>query len=328
MVEKEKIDNFIGWVSDNGNLKVVGVFGKNKSGAKLYKVTCKICSQDPELFPLGYFIAQKSDLLKPSIPCGCAEKVRWTKEQYLLKTKREAEKNNIIIHGFAEDYKGVKTRVRCECAIDGYIWTSPMNKILTSRGCIKCKYKDHGKLLRTPELIAFNKCETICIEMNYDPIGFVDGYKGANKTRFEYICLKHGLQNVSYNGFVNNGTRCKSCAIDASGFYGRYPERDEEQDYLYVLNFNDKFIKVGRSFDVNERINNGLKRESKIDEIHKLRIYTATHKEIFDLEQELLDELRKRGFQYSLNWTNECFDKDCIHILYKLLDNCDYDRIL
>ena len=35
---------------------------------------------------------------------------------------------------------------------------------------------------------------------------------------------------------------------------GFYPERAEEQDFLYVLNFDDKFIKVGRSFDVDERI--------------------------------------------------------------------------
>jgi hypothetical protein len=43
--------------------------------------------------------------------------------------------------------------------------------------------------------------------MDYNVAGFVDGYKNAY-SRFEYVCKIHGKQNVSYNNFVNHGTRC------------------------------------------------------------------------------------------------------------------------
>ena len=80
---------------------------------------------------------------------------------------------------------------------------------------------------------------------------------------------------------------------------GYYPERKDERDYLYVLNFNDKFIKVGRSFDVNERIRNLRKpSESGIKKIYKLRIFTATHQDIYVYEQELHTELRSLNFQH------------------------------
>lgn len=49
---------------------------------------------------------------------------------------------------------------------------------------------------------------------------------------------------------------------------------------LYVLDFNDKFIKVGRSFDVDERVKDFKETsESGIKRIYKLRIFTATHQE-------------------------------------------------
>ena len=81
-LKNEKLDDFIGWVSPDGNLKVVGIAGK-KGRATTYKVTCKICSQDPELFPLGYFISTKYNLKKGKKPCGCAKSCRWSEEQYL-----------------------------------------------------------------------------------------------------------------------------------------------------------------------------------------------------------------------------------------------------
>ena len=82
-------------------------------------------------------------------------------------------------------------------------------------------------------------------------------------------------------------------------------------------------MKVGRSFDVDERIN-GLKKpsESGIKNINKLRIFTATHQEIYNYEQELHKELRERNFQHYVDWSTECFQNNCQYILNKLLDQC------
>lgn len=164
--------------------------------------------------------------------------------------------------------------------------------------------------------------------MSYDVVGFVDGYNNAY-SRFEYICKIHGKQNVCYNAFVNGGTRCGGCAKDLGNGNGYYPERKDETDFLYVLNFDNKFVKVGRSFDVDERVN-GLKYESGVpkNKIHKLRILTATHQEIYDYEQELHRELRERNFQHYVDWSTECFENSCQHILNKLLDNCCLEECL
>lgn len=327
-VKTGKLKTFIGWKSEDGKLEVVELAGYKKTSA-LFKVTCTKCSKDPELFPLGYFISTKGDLIRGGIPCGCSSSPRWEYWQYLILARRAA-KDRFIVHGFVEEFKGTNTKLRLECLKDAHIWTPSVNSVINSgSGCPKCKVTTEAEQKKIPEHIALQKCVDICKEMDYYAIGFVDGYKGANKTRFEYICKIHGKQNVSYNDFVNHRTRCGGCAKDDSGFYGYYPERKDEQDYLYVLNFDNKFIKVGRSFDIDERIK-GLKYESGIPKrkIHKLRIFTAAHQEIYDYEQELHSELRERNFQYYVDWSTECFENDSLFILNKLLDSCGLEEII
>lgn len=163
--------------------------------------------------------------------------------------------------------------------------------------------------------------------MNYEVIGFPNGYKN-NRSRFEYICPKHGKQSVKYTNFVNNGTRCGGCWKESGNGNGYFPERAEEQDFLYVLNFNDQFIKIGRSFDVDSRIDN-LKTPSVsgIENINKFRIFTATHQEIYNYEQEILNELRPK-YQYFCDWTTETLINESLPDLNKILDECQFNRIL
>ncbi|QEG08678.1 hypothetical protein [Aeromonas phage 4L372D] len=120
----------------------------------------------------------------------------------------------------------------------------------------------------------------------------------------------------------------KDRQVELGNGNGYYPERKDEIDFLYVLNFNDKFIKVGRSFDVDERIK-GLKYESGVpkNKIHKLRMLTATHQEIYNYEQELHSELRERKFQYYVDWSTECFEIESMFILNKLLNICDIEEV-
>ena len=109
---------------------------------------------------------------------------------------------------------------------------------------------------------------------------------------------------------------------------GYYPERKDEIDFLYVLDFDNKFIKVGRSFVLDERIKS-LRTLSKVPKkkIYKLRIFTATHQEIYDFEQELHSELRERNFQHYVDWSTECFENDSLYILNKMLDECGLEEV-
>ena len=259
-------------------------------------------------------------------PCGCSDSPKWKDWQYLILARRAGEKKGFIVHGFAENFKGRDTKLNLECLKDGHKWVTSIDNIINAgTGCPKCAGVNLSEQKKTPVHIAMQKCIDICKDMNYESVGFVDGYKGVHKTRFEYYCKIHGKQNVCYNAFVNMGTRCNGCAKDKRKELGNgngyYPERKDEQDFLYVLDFNSQFLKVGRSFDIERRIPE-LQRASGIQGIIKLRIFTATHQEIYDYEQELHNELRERNFQHYVDWSNECFENDCKFILNKLLDQC------
>lgn len=320
MTKKEKPESLIGKTFNNGKLKVVGIHGKSHHNTT-FRVVCDVCSKDTELFPFGYFVATKASLKAGRIPCGCSKKHHWEEFQFLIRANREAKSKGFDIECMVEDFHGVFTKLRCRCQKDGHVWISTFQRIINQKSiCPACA----GNPRRTEES-ASSHCIDACREIGYTFIGFIEGYKDKN-SHFEYECPKHGIQNASYHNFIYHGSRCAACAREYTGFNGWYPHRAEEQDFLYVVNFDNQFIKVGRSFDIDDRIIR-LASLSKIKNITKLHIYTATHKEVYDFEQEILEDLRDRGFQYSLGWTNECFDKDCLFVLNKILDMCDYNRV-
>lgn len=292
-----------------------------------FKVICHKCSKDNELFPQEYFTIQKSDFNRGSKPCGCSNQPKWNKEQYLVLARRAA-KDRFIVHGFSEEFHGVNTKQHLECLIDGNKWTATINNIINGgKGCVECGRITTANARRINKQQAFDNCKDLCIKYNYKPIGFPNGYKNAY-SRFEYACPKHGIQNVSYSHFIHSRSRCPSCAKDFSNFNGYFPERKDEQDFLYVLDFDSEFIKVGRSFDLERRISkNELQKYSGITNIIKLRLFTATHQEIYDTEQEILEELRGRGFQYYVDWSKECFENECLYSLNKLLDICGLTEV-
>ena len=327
-MKRGKAEDFIGWKSEDGKLEVIGVVGRNKQRNALYKVTCTECSKDKELFPDGYFVSPKQYLVNGVKPCGCSNSPKWEDWQYLIITRRIGEKKGFIVHGFAGEFKNAKTKLNLECLKDGHKWTASISSIINGgSACPKCRDLLLSNQRKIPEETALQKCIDICKEMNYDVVGFVDGYKN-NRSHFEYICKIHGKQNVKYHNFVNKSQKCGGCAKDETirrlredgNGNGYYPERKDETDFLYILNFNGKFIKVGRSFLVDKRVD-ALKSISKIKKIHKLRIFTATHQEIYDYEQELHNELRERNFQHNVDWSTECFENECQYTLNKLLDS-------
>lgn len=318
----QKAEDFIGWVSPDGKLKVIGIIEKSKHTK--YKVECSECSKDKELFPDGYFVGYKNNLLSGQKPCGCSKQTKWKSWQYLILARRVGEKKDFIVHGFMGEYKGNNSKLQIECVKDGYRWNACLTNLLSYKsGCKKCSNR------YTPtKQEALEQCISICTEMKYEFVGFPNDYKNVY-SRFEYICPTHGLQNVGYTKFVKSGNRCGDCARDLSCFNGYFSERAEEQDYLYILNFDNKFIKIGRAFDVTDRIKR-LKNLSKIpiDKIYKLKIFTSSHQEVYDYEQEILKNLRILGFQYYVNWTNECFENECLSYLNKMLDLCEFEVII
>jgi hypothetical protein len=261
---EEKKEDFIGWKSEDGKLEVIGIAGKDKWGAALFKVTCTECSKDKELFPDGCFVSLKSPLKAGKKPCGCS-KFNWEDWQFLILARVSGEKKGIIVHGFSEKFHGQNTKLNLECLIDGYKWTANINNLINkSRGCPKCAGN-----ARPTEQEALQKCIDICKEMEYDVVGFPSGYKN-NRSYFEYICKMHGKKNVSYDSFVNRGIRCNGCAI--SGY------STNKQGTFYVYKWtkdNHSFIKFGIT---NQKLIARIKKQNKETEYTYKKVWAAIFK--------------------------------------------------
>lgn len=182
-------DDFIGQTfptPKGGVLTVVSVVGKDKYNVKKYDLTCSICSLDKELFH-DLFESTKSNLVRGSVPCGCAKNPRWSKQQVNIITRR------------------------------------------------------------------------LCEKEGYEFLGFPEGYKNQ-RSKFEYNCHTHGKQIVSYNDFVNKGSRCPSCATHGYNL--------SKPGFLYVTNWinNDKdtneFFKIGITNFLEQRIKQQARKAS------------------------------------------------------------------
>ncbi|AGH32020.1 endonuclease [Vibrio phage PWH3a-P1] len=175
------------------------------------------------------------------------------------------------------------------------------------------------------------KINKICHEEGLPFIGWKDpdGYKN-NKSKMIWRCSVGHLCKTNVDSFLY-GTRCSTCwhikRKELGYMNGYYPDRVDEKDYLYIINFNDKYIKIGRSFDIKNRIahtTTGLLYCSGLpmENIKILQIYTSNHQTVYDTEQWLHEELRERGFEYNEPdglWSIELFELSCIQTLNYLL---------
>lgn len=262
--KRQRPEDFIGWKSDDGKLEVIEIYQESINGKPaLFKVTCIECSKDPELFPDGYFVSIKSNLVKGQKPCGCGRTPRWFDWQYLILARRVAKKC-FIVHGFAEEFKNAHTKLNLECLKDGHKWVANIHSVINiGSGCPKCSNN-----YNPTEQEALQKCIDLCKEMDYGVVGFVDGYKNNKSAHFEYICKTHGKQNVIYNSFVNKGTRCSGCA--------EHGYSTSKQGTLYVYRWtkdNHSFIKFGIT---NQKEIARIKQQKRETEYEYKKVWSAT----------------------------------------------------
>lgn len=206
---------------------------------------------------------------------------------------------------------------------------SPITRVLR-RGALSCRCSSCYRWTQEQREYRIKK---ICKEEGFTFIGWgtKEGYKNA-LSKFEWLCARNHKCSTPVDSFLS-GTRCRDCGFlktkenSYGNGYGCYPERRDEKDYLYILNFNDRYIKVGRSFNLHQRFNQ-LARKSKIirEDTTILQVYTSTHQTVYDTEQWLHEELRERGFEYNEPdglWSTELFDLDCTDALSYLLNQAD-----
>lgn len=170
----------------------------------------------------------------------------------------------------------------------------------------------------------------VCKQEGLTFLGWEDKYKNHN-SKFKWECSNGHYTSTSVNSFLIGGTRCKYCRKENQkengNFYGYYKDRSGEVDSLYILNFNNKYLKVGRSFDIGRRIKQ-LKKESNTNKITTVKIYTGTHEKVYKEEQFLHEELRERGFEhFESQWSTETFTLDSLPLIKKLLEETSLEIV-
>lgn len=220
------------------------------------------------------------------------------------------------------------------CSYDEYVQAGVCTGVFTSyvsslrKGIKSCRC--NGNYKWSPFQQEY-KIKKLCTEEGLTYNGWVGVYTD-NYSRFSWTCFNGHKRESTANGFINGGTRCRECykleCRERGYTNGYFPERKDEIDFLYVINFNNQYIKVGRSFDISERMkgNKGLLSCSgmSLDQLTILKFFTATHQEVYDTEQWIHKELSNRGFYHEeSDWTIETFDIDSEQLIYKLLEESD-----
>lgn len=146
-------DDFTGTLfGDEGQLEVVGyIRNPVKYASKLYILKCSECAKDSELFGDGVFKSLKGNL-KTALPCGCAHKPNWSREQYQILCQRQANKKSYKFLGFSSQWKGNKTKLLLKCPEHGEWNTTTINDFIsTNRGCLLCYRATIYKRVRKPD---------------------------------------------------------------------------------------------------------------------------------------------------------------------------------
>lgn len=140
----------------------------------------------------------------------------------------------------------------------------------------------------------------------------------SSKSYVQVFCDKGHCYSKSIDSILNAKSGCSKCF---EGTNGHYLHRDSEPDNLYVINFNDEYIKVGRSFNVPERVRQ-FKTLLKMDNINVLCTATGTHANVYEVEQYIHEVLTKEGYYHSgSEWTTETFNKASTTRAFELIKN-------
>ena len=218
------------------------------------------------------------------------------------------------------------------CSNDEFVKAGVCSGIFTARqsnlqkGFVSCRCAKNYKYSKEQREY---QVEKICKEDGLTFIRWEGSYK-SNRSKLIWLC-KDGHKCSSTLSDFMVGKRCNTCfkiKQRENGIgYGYYPDRVDEKDYLYIMNFNNKYIKVGRAFNIEKRLNktkSGLIDLSEIprEDIKILQVLTSNHQTVYNSEQWLHTQLRGQGFEYNGPdglWSIELFDMDSLPVLDYLL---------
>lgn len=282
----------------------------DKVGSKLfYKCDNPLCN-DERYFPNGTYLDwHHRD--KGILNCLCNKNYRLSAEQKLIWLNDNYPKYyDFKIDGNVVTYK-------CKmCDKDEYhsfsnnIFKNYWN-ILYRRGIQSCRCNDKYPWTKEQREYQINKV------LNGKFICWVGKYTNS-KSCFQWICNEGHLNNSTPDNTLNNSRGCKICNSSANGFYKNRPE---ESDFLYLLEIcnettKEHFLKIGRAFNIKERIN---KLNKNGYNIKVLTFSKGRHLDIYIKEQAILDKFREYKYKPVITFTgySECLNLDLLDQLIK-----------
>lgn len=319
---KEVSQESIKWANDygswtnkqGGELSIVAPSGRDKNGNQLFTVHCKYCKRSID--------SQKINILNNNIGCDCFFLDLENSRDDFIGTKFDTPKGGTLrILPWKGDRRGGAKIYPMHCSIcskdtelfPGGSITGEKSELESGRSPCGCS---SSKKWREEQWAILVKRR--CVEKGYTFKGWAGVFRGA-KTKLSLECKEHGVWSTStINGFINNTNGCPQCANEENS-WGYYKKRAEEDDTLYLLRFTSEFetfIKIGRSFNLENRIRQF---ELKGYEIEVINANQATHKEIYDQEQSIHKALRHVGEQYTplikFGGAGECFKPSALRYL-------------
>lgn len=267
-----------------GDLKFSGWVGGHYKGSKSKMI---LKSENGEEWHTSF-----SNLQKQSTPIFSKK----YKEQLKVKENLEHLRRSTLLpkhYTYSYDETSKEYQVSCSlCDSDPEFQTLGC-KLYTSR---LETLKVGRKPCRCSPTYKFSKEERMCqIKKQIEQRGgikIVGLPKSLNsRSRVIWDCGKGHIQNSRLNDFVK-GSGCFQCSKVNGVWYGYYSERSDEQDYLYLLKLtkgSEVFYKVGRSFNIKERIRK-MSRDYEVILVSKVE---GRHEEIYKMEQSLHKVLHK-----------------------------------
>ncbi|AUR91454.1 hypothetical protein NVP1161O_012 [Vibrio phage 1.161.O._10N.261.48.C5] len=318
---------------EGAKLKVIGVSSGKTDGGKWdrkFLVICSDCSKDSEIFSEP-FCYTKGQLDRGAIPCLCSKRFTPTDSQDMILMQRYLKEHlpqfKVISVEVRKGYDK-KFILECEsCSQDKELW--PAGSIILpkgelTRGTIPCGCHPTRTYWSEDQYEILIKRE--CAIRDYTFLGW-DGRFRNYTTKLLLTNNKTGYSwgSTSITKFLSRGQGDPQEAVRVQkltkSFYGYYPDREEESDNLYIILFKKGgYIKIGRSFNLKERIVSHGKslikqaNHSKND-IQILYIFKGIHREVFRTEQELHDLLKYEGYHAPQVWTGETFLPSCIDFI-------------
>lgn len=286
-------------------------------------VECSVCSKDRNLFPEIQVSRLSLYNKKKNYPCGCSNYPAWTEDQNRTRVVRKCIGLNYMFMGWEGEYKGFTTKLRLCDYEKGVCWNSTSIDSLLNSGTKNPVFKTTRtipKAVREKELI--EKLQVVGGSF----ISWEEVFKG-NTTKFNWYCKEGHRCTTIYSGFMYGGRGCKECkkvTLRSYGFFYGYLGKayDNKKDVLYVLHFDEGFIKIGRSLKANifSRMKNIRNKESKRS-FEIVYTFEDNHSNIYDLEQHLHKTLENYNIKISNYDSSELFSLEAYKYIPNLLDD-------